>query len=182
MLSESRFIKISKYLSYHLRHAPEKIGLKLDESGWVPVLEFLDAAKKDQFPIFLQELKEVVENNDKKRYSFDPTGNLIRANQGHSIKIDLQLQEDVPPDILYHGTGQKAVESILHNGLCKMSRHHVHLSLDIETAKQVGKRHGKPVVFKVDAYTMSEAGYVFYRSDNGIWLVESVPPNYLEII
>ncbi len=181
MLSESRLTKISKYLSYHLRHAPEKLGLKLDQGGWVPVLDLLAAAKKDQFSISLQELKEVVDKNDKKRYSFDSTGTLIRANQGHSIKVDLQLQESVPPDILYHGTGHKAVESILLKGLSKMSRHHVHLSPDEETAKKVGKRHGKPVIFAVNAQAMHKAGYSFYCSDNGVWLVENVPPEYLQI-
>ncbi|MCT7948397.1 RNA 2'-phosphotransferase [Ancylothrix sp. C2] len=182
MLSESRLVKISKYLSYHLRHAPEKLGLKLDEGGWVPVLDLLESAKKDQFPISLEELKQVVDKDDKKRYSFDFTDKLIRANQGHSIKVDLQLKEALPPDILYHGTGQKTVESILHKGLSKMSRHHVHLSADMETAKKVGKRHGKPVILAVDAQTMYKAGYPFYCSDNGVWLVESVPPEYLQLI
>lgn len=182
MLSESRLTKISKYLSYHLRHAPEKLGLKVDQGGWVRVLDLLAAAKKDQFLISLEELTEVVDKNDKKRYSFDSTGTLIRANQGHSIKVDLQLQESLPPDILYHGTGHKTVESILQKGLSKMSRHHVHLSPDLDTAKKVGSRHGKPVVFAVNAKKMQEEGHSFYCSDNGVWLVENVPPEYLQII
>ncbi|MBR8832499.1 MAG: RNA 2'-phosphotransferase [Stigonema ocellatum SAG 48.90 = DSM 106950] len=128
-------------------------------------------------------LYEVVAQNDKKRFSFDSTGTLIRANQGHSIEIDLQLIPVVPPDTLYHGTGHQAVESIEKTGLNKMSRHHVHLSKDIATAKTVGARHGKPVVFAVDAAAMYLADrYEFYCSDNGVWLVEHVPPEYLQQI
>jgi putative RNA 2'-phosphotransferase len=127
-------------------------------------------------------LNEVVASNDKKRFSFDSTGTLIRANQGHSVEIDLQLEPAIPPDVLYHGTGHGAVEAILREGLCKMSRHHVHLSKDIATAKTVGARHGRPVVFAVDAAAMHEAGYTFYCSENGVWLVDSVPPEYLNQI
>ena len=114
-------------------------------------------------------------------FLFDETGILIRANQGHSIKIDLQLVSQIPPDILYHGTGHKSVESILTNGLSKMSRHHVHLSRDISTAQKVGARHGKPVVLLVHAMAMHENGYLFYCSDNDVWLVDNVPPKYLQI-
>jgi len=139
----------------------------------------INACKKHSFPVTYAELNEVVARNDKKRFSFDATGTLIRANQGHSVEIDLQLEPAVPPDVLYHGTGHGAVESIMQCGLCKMSRHHVHLSEDIETARKVGTRHGRPVVFAVDAAAMYEAGYKFYRSDNGVWLVDRVPPEYL---
>ncbi|MBR8835529.1 MAG: RNA 2'-phosphotransferase [Stigonema ocellatum SAG 48.90 = DSM 106950] len=181
-MENSRLLKISKYLSKYLRHQPHRIGIQLAPGGWVCVDELLAACEKNQFPISREELNEVVAQNDKKRFSFDSTGTLIRANQGHSVEVDLQLTPAVPPDILYHGTGHKAVESILQTGLNKMSRHHVHLSKDIATAKTVGARHGKPVVFVIDAATMHKAGYEFYCSDNGVWLVECVPPEYLQEI
>jgi putative RNA 2'-phosphotransferase len=178
-MNNSRLVKISKYLSKHLRHEPERIGLKLAPGGWVSVDELLAACKNHSFPINRAELNEVVANNDKKRFSFDATDTLIRANQGHSVEIDLQLEAVVPPDVLYHGTGHGAVEAILCEGLRKMSRHHVHLSTDIITAKKVGTRHGRPVVFTVDAAAMHEEGYTFYCSENGVWLVDNVPPKYL---
>lgn len=181
MMSESRVIKISKYLSYHLRHRPDEIGLELAPGGWVPVDELLAAAQKHAFLIHRNELEEVVVRNDKKRFSFDATGTLIRANQGHSVEVDLQLEEAVPPDVLYHGTGHRAVESIMQMGLSKMSRHHVHLSVDMATAKKVGQRHGRPVVFAVNSAAMYGAGYTFYCSNNGVWLVDHVPPGYLQI-
>ncbi|OCQ90450.1 RNA 2'-phosphotransferase [Nostoc sp. MBR 210] len=178
-MNTPRLVKISKFLSKYLRHQPESLGIKLAPGGWVAVDELLAACAKHKFPITRQELTAVVATNDKQRFSFDSTGTLIRANQGHSVEVDLQLLPAVPPDELYHGTGHKAVESILQTGLSKMSRHHVHLSQDITTAKTVGARHGKPVVFAVDTATMYQAGYIFYCSDNGVWLVDAVPPEYL---
>jgi putative RNA 2'-phosphotransferase len=124
-------------------------------------------------------LDEVVARNNKRRFSFDPTGTLIRANQGHSVAVDLQLEPVEPPAVLYHGTGHGAVEPIRREGLRKMARHHVHLSSDRETARAVGARHGRPVVFMVNAAAMRSAGHLFYRSDNGVWLVDHVPPEYL---
>jgi putative RNA 2'-phosphotransferase len=172
--------KISKYLSYHLRHHPEKLGLMLESGGWVRVDELLAAAKQNDFPITEAELQEVVANNEKQRFSFDETHLRIRANQGHSVTVDLQLTAAVPPDVLYHGTaGKTAIESIGQEGLRKMSRHHVHLSADTDTAKKVGQRRGKPVIFQIDAAAMHRDGYVFYCSDNGVWLVDRVPPDYL---
>ncbi|MCC5638262.1 RNA 2'-phosphotransferase [Nostoc sp. CHAB 5844] len=181
-MNTSRLVKISKFLSKYLRHQPESLGITLAPGGWVAVDELLAACAKNKFPITRQELAAVVATNDKQRFSFDSTGILIRANQGHSIEIDLQLLPAVPPDVLYHGTGHKAVESILQTGLCRMSRHHVHLSQDNTTAKTVGARHGKPVVFAVDAGAMYQAGYIFYCSENGVWLVDAVPPEYLRQI
>ena len=181
-MNNSRLVKISKYLSKHLRHQPERIGIKLAPGGWVAVDELIAACKKHSFPINRIELDEVVASNDKKRFSFDATGTLIRANQGHSVEVDLQLEPAIPPDVLYHGTGHGAVEAILREGLCKMSRHHVHLSKDFATAKAVGARHGRPVVFTVDAAAMHEAGYTFYCSENGVWLVAGVPPKYLQFV
>jgi putative RNA 2'-phosphotransferase len=178
-MNNSRLVKISKYLSKHLRHQPERIGIKLAPGGWVSVDELLNACQNHSFPINRAELNEVVTSNDKKRFSFDTTATLIRANQGHSVEIDLQLEPAVPPNVLYHGTGHGAVETILREGLRKMSRHHVHLSTDVATAQKVGTRHGRPVVFTVDAAAMHQAGYTFYCSDNGVWLVDCVPPEYL---
>ena len=178
-MNNSRLVKISKYLSYHLRHRPDKLGLHLAPGGWVSVDELLAACKKYKFPLKRTELNEVVERNNKKRFSFDATGTRIRANQGHSVQVDLQLEPVVPPDVLYHGTGRSAAESIRRQGLCKMSRHHVHLSTDIATARNVGKRWGHPVIFAVDAAAMHKAGYTFYCSENGVWLVEQIPPEYL---
>ena len=179
-MNNYRLVKISKYLSKHLRHQPERLGLKLAPGGWVAVDELLSACAKSYFPISRNELNEVVEKNDKKRFSFDSTGTLIRANQGHSVEVDLQLESAVPPDVLYHGTGHGAVELIMQHGLNKMSRHHVHLSQNIETAIKVGSRHGKPVVFVVDAAAMYSSGYTFYCSDNGVWLVDGVPSEFLQ--
>lgn len=181
-MDNSRVVKISKYLSKHLRHQPERIGIKLALGGWVVVDELIAACQKHSFPINRNELEEVVVSNDKKRFSFDSTGSLIRANQGHSVEVDLQLEPTMPPAVLYHGTGHGSVEAILRSGLCKMSRHHVHLSQDITTAKTVGARHGRPVVFAVDSAAMYEADHRFYCSDNGVWLVDSVPSEYLHRI
>lgn len=181
-MNNFRLVKISKYLSKYLRHQPEQIGIKLAAGGWVSVDELLSACKKHSFPINRNELEVVVTNNDKKRFSFDSTGSLIRANQGHSVEVDLQLEPTMPPDVLYHGTGHGTVEAIQRQGLGKMSRHHVHLSADITTAKTVGARHGRPVVFAVDSAAMQAAGYSFYCSENGVWLVDSVPPEYLQQI
>ncbi|MCW5315117.1 RNA 2'-phosphotransferase [Nostoc sp. KVJ3] len=181
-MSDPRPIKISKYLSKYLRHTPDAIGIKLAPGGWVAVDELINACAKNKFPITRQELQAVVESSDKQRFALDSTGTLIRANQGHSVEVDLQLEPAVPPDELYHGTGHKSVDSILETGLRKMSRHHVHLSKDIATAQTVGARHGKAVVFAVSATAMHQAGYIFYCSDNGVWLVDRVPPEYLQKI
>jgi putative RNA 2'-phosphotransferase len=181
-MNNSRLVKVSKYLSKHLRHQPERLGLTLAPGGWVCADDLLTACATYQFRITRAELEEVVATNDKQRFSFDPTGTLIRASQGHSVEVDLQLQPQVPPDVLYHGTGEKAVESILQSGLIKMSRHHVHLSRDVETARRVGTRHGRPVVFAINSAAMHKAGFTFYCSENGVWLVDQVPPEYLTLL
>jgi putative RNA 2'-phosphotransferase len=178
-MDSTRRVKISKYLSKHLRHEPERLGLRLTHGGWVPIEALLDACRSHRFPITREELDEVVRTRDKQRFAFDPTGTQIRANQGHSVAVDLQLEPVAPPALLYHGTGQPSVESILESGLKKMARHHVHLSADVATAVKVGARHGKPVVLVIDAAAMRQAGYVFYRSANGVWLVDDVPPQCL---
>ncbi|MCA1558359.1 MAG: RNA 2'-phosphotransferase [Acidobacteria bacterium] len=178
-MDETRLVKVSKYLSKHLRHQPERLGLTLAPGGWVRVYELLAACMAHNFPLTREELDEVVERNDKRRFSFDDTGERIRASQGHSVEVDLQLVAAEPPAVLYHGTARRSAESILRGGLSKMSRHHVHLSSDVETARKVGARHGKPIIFRVDAAAMRGEGFEFYVSDNGVWLVESVPPEYL---
>lgn len=129
-------------------------------------------------PISQDELEEVVANSDKQRFALDATGSKIRANQGHSVPVELQLLPQVPPPILYHGTSTRSIVVILEQGLLKMRCHHVHLSSDVETAHRVGKRHGSPVVLRVDAASMYQAGYVFYCSDNGVWLTDRVPPRF----
>lgn len=178
-MDSQRLIRISKYLSKHLRHTPHKLGLTLAPGGWVEVERLLSACRQHQFPITAAELNEVVDQNDKQRFSFDSSRTRIRANQGHSVEVDLELTPLEPPAMLYHGTGEKSVGSILQQGISRMNRQHVHLSADIETALKVGARHGKPVVFEVNTGQMHRDGHLFYRSDNGVWLVDQVPPRYL---
>jgi len=175
-------VRISKYLSKHLRHEPQRLGLQLEPSGWVSVDALLAACAADRFPITRDELVEVVRNNDKQRFAFDPTQTRIRASQGHSTPVDLQLEPAKPPAILYHGTPSRNVEVILRNGLSKMARHHVHLSATVATAELVGKRRGRPVVLVVDAEAMDRDGFVFYCSANGVWLTDHVPPKYLRLL
>lgn len=179
-MEAKRLTKVSKYLAKHLRHAPERIGLKLESGGWVQVETLLQACAKNGMKISRAELDEVVAKNDKKRFSFDEPKTRIRANQGHSVEVDLQLEEQAPPDVLYHGTATHLAPNIWRDGLKKMRRHHVHLSRDVETATKVGARHGKPLVFTVDAKTMSADGFTFFCSDNGVWLCDEVPAQYLK--
>jgi len=181
-MEQTRLVKISKYLSKHLRHTPERLGLTLAVGGWVSVEALLSACAAHQFPFTLTELEAVVAASDKQRFSFDETKTRIRANQGHSVAVDLQLEPQTPPAVLYHGTGEKSVPAILRSGLLKMSRHHVHLSRELETARKVGMRHGRPVILAIDTVAMQQAGFTFYCSDNGVWLVDEVPSQYLEVL
>jgi len=176
---EKRLITVSKYLAKYLRHAPHELGLTLQPGGWVLVDDLLAAAQKHGFPIFCDELVECVETNNKQRFAFDVSGELIRANQGHSVEVDLQLAEREPPDLLYHGTVGRFIPSILELGLLPGKRHHVHLSGDVETARKVGERRGMPVILTVDARRMHRDGHKFYLSANGVWLTDSVPPGCL---
>jgi len=178
-VTEKRRISVSKYLAKYLRHAPADLGLTLRPGGWVPVDDLLAAASAHGFPIAYDELVECVETNDKRRYSFDETGDLVRANQGHSVEVDLQLEGREPPSVLYHGTVDRFLPSIQADGLNKGRRHHVHLSADRETARKVGARRGRPVVLTVDAARMHGDGHAFFRSANGVWLTDRVPPGYL---
>ncbi len=178
-MNEARLVKISKYLSKHLRHDPEGLGLTLAPGGWVGTGDLLAACAHQGVEFSRADLEEVVAKNSKQRFSFDATGTLIRASQGHSIDVDLQLSPALPPDLLYHGTGHLTAPLIARTGLEKMRRHHVHLSADTETARTVGSRHGRPVIFTVLAAQMADAGHMFYRSDNGVWLTDRVPPEFL---
>ena len=178
-MDDRRRVKISKYLAKHLRHQPERIGLRLQPGGWVPVGELLEACAAYGFRLSRVELDEVVASNDKQRFAFDDTGLLIRASQGHSVEVDLGLAEVTPPARLYHGTGAGSVEAILREGLQPMGRQHVHLSPDALTARRVGARHGRPEVLIIDAGGMHSVGHVFYCSANGVWLTLVVPKQYI---
>jgi putative RNA 2'-phosphotransferase len=178
-MDSKRLVHVSKYLSKHLRHEPERLGLTLEPGGWVRVEDLLAGCERHGFRLSRTELIEVVQKNDKQRFSFDESGERIRANQGHSTEVDLQLEPVTPPDVLYHGTAEDVVDEILRTGLKRMARHHVHLSITVPAARTVGARHGRPVVLVVDAAGMSQAGILFYRSANNVWLVDTVPPQYL---
>ncbi|HVK06943.1 MAG TPA: RNA 2'-phosphotransferase [Armatimonadaceae bacterium] len=178
-MDEARTVRVSKFLSKHLRHAPQEIGITLAEGGWVEVDDLLAACGRRGMSLSRAELEHVVASNDKQRFSFDETGARIRANQGHSVDVDLRLEAVTPPDELFHGTGHQTADAIAREGLRAMRRHHVHLSRDVETARRVGARHGRPVIFAVDSKAMAEAGHLFYVSDNGVWLTDAVPPTFL---
>ena len=175
--------RLGRFISLVLRHKPETIGLKLDKNGWVNCGELINGINRTgKYYINSDILDEIVRTNSKKRYSFSEDGKRIRANQGHSVKVDVGLKECRPPEFLYHGTAEKSLEAIFREGLKPMGRLYVHLSPDIETAINVGKRHGKPVVLRIDAGEMYLSGdYKFFLSENGVWLAESVPPEYINL-
>ncbi len=176
-----RSIRVSKFLAKYLRHEPEALGLTLMPGGWVSVAAVIEGARQKHFTLTVEEIKECVKTNDKKRFSLDETQTLIRANQGHSTEVDLQLAEATPPDVLFHGTVGSAVSEIVHRsaGLKKMKRHHVHLSKDRETAIKVGSRRGKAFILTINAKKMVEDGFKFYVSENGVWLTDHVPVEYI---
>lgn len=174
-------IQTSKYISLILRHKPETIGIVLDKNGWANVDELIKGVSKTH-PLTMESLEEIVKNDSKQRFCFNEDKTLIRANQGHSISVDVELEEAIPPKFLYHGTGEKYVESICKLGLIPKSRLYVHLSKDYDTALKVGSRHGKPTVFLIDCEKMVADGYVFYKSVNGVWLIKNVPTNYISKI
>jgi putative RNA 2'-phosphotransferase len=178
-MNDRQRTRASKFLSKHLHHDPAGLGLTLEAGGWVAVDALLDGCRGAGTPLSRDELAEIVADSDKRRFAFDETGTHIRANQGHSVEIDLQLESAEPPAVLYHGTGADTVPVVLRDGLRKMRRHHVHLSPDVETATRVGARHGRPVVLAVDAAAMTRAGHRFYVSANGVWLTDEVPPAFL---
>ena len=168
----------SKYISLILRHKPEVIGITLDEYGWANVDELIEGVSRTH-KLDMAILEQIVAEDEKQRYSFNEDKTLIRANQGHSIPVDVELEEQQPPEILYHGTGEKYVASIDAQGLIPKSRLYVHLSRDEETANKVGSRHGKPVIYKVNSGDMYRDGYKFFCSVNGVWLTNEVPVKYL---
>ena len=176
---KDRYVRISKFLSLVLRHRPEKVGLTLGDGGWVSVSELLRAFEAAGFPLRLADLQEVVRTNDKQRFSFSPDGRLIRANQGHSVKVELGYEATLPPPVLYHGTAERSLPSIKRQGLVKGRRHHVHLSDRPETAAAVGRRYGVPVVLEIASGRMHRDGHSFFRSANGVWLAEFVPAEYI---
>ncbi|MBL4772974.1 MAG: RNA 2'-phosphotransferase [Alcanivoracaceae bacterium] len=171
--------KISKFLSYVLRHKPEAIGIQLSAEGWIGVEELITAASKDGNNLSRTLLDEVVFTNDKQRFAYSADGLSIRANQGHSVDIELALKPTVPPDTLYHGTATRFIESIKEQGLIKKQRQHVHLSALYETAVSVGQRHGKPVVLSINAKQMNDDGHLFYLSKNSVWLTDFVAVEYI---
>lgn len=173
---------ISKYMSLILRHKPDVIGIELDEHGWANVNDLISGIEKDNHGFNFELLEEIVRSDSKQRYSFNDDKSFIRANQGHSINVDVELKEKEPPEYLYHGTGEKYVKSINQDGLIPKSRLYVHLSKDIKTAENVGKRHGKEVVYRINSGQMYRDGYKFYLSENGIWLTKEVPIKYLEMV
>ncbi len=172
---------LGKFISLILRHKPETIGIELDERGWADVNELIAGVQKTSPDFNMEVLEEIVRSNSKQRYSFNDDHTKIRANQGHSIQVDVELKEETPPAILYHGTGEKSVASIQEQGLLPQSRLYVHLSKDKSTAINVGSRHEKPVFFTVQSGSMHEEGYKFFLSENGVWLTKNVPQKYLRI-
>ena len=172
--------KLSKFLSLILRHKPEEIGISLDAHGWADAEELIAGIDRTgRYQIDRTVLEEIVRTDEKGRYAFNEDGTKIRANQGHSVQVDVELTQCEPPEFLWHGTAERFVPAILAEGLKPMSRLYVHLSPDEETARRVGTRHGKPHIFLVKSGEMARQGYVFYKSANGVWLTAHVPPEYL---
>ncbi len=174
-----KLVKLGRFISLVLRHSPETIGIKLDKNGWANVEELLNLMNKNGKKIDINTLNEIVETNNKKRYEFSDDFKKIRACQGHSISVDLELEQAVPPEFLYHGTAVKNIESIKVTGIKKADRQYVHLSADYDTAYNVGKRHGKPYTIKVLSGKMDKDGKKFYISKNKVWLSENISPEYL---
>jgi putative RNA 2'-phosphotransferase len=182
MTSQQDLTTTSKFLSLVLRHKPQTIGLTLDAAGWVEIDVLLAKAAAAGRSLTRQLLEEVVETSDKERFAFSEDGSRIRANQGHSVEVDLGLPPVVPPAVLYHGTALRFLDSILADGLIKRKRHHVHLSENIPTALAVGTRYGAPVLLAIDAERMSKEGLLFFRTENNVWLTDQVPADYLSIV
>ncbi len=179
MISEKQQTRISKFLSLVLRHKPETIGIELDQNGWIDINQLIEKSNKYGIQFDRETLNHIVATNSKKRFAFNDKFDKIRASQGHSIEIELGYTNQKPPKILFHGTSEKSVQSILGNGLKKQNRQHVHLSSNIETANKVGQRHGKPHIFKVFAEQMFNDNFKFFISENGVWLTDNVPEKYL---
>lgn len=178
-MSKSNQKAVSKFLSFVLRHCPEDIGLELDTEGWTLISELIDKAQP-KMTLSLELIEQVVSSSDKQRFKISDDGLKIRANQGHSIKVDLKLTAKEPPSELFHGTATRFLDSIKKEGLKPGQRHHVHLSTDVETAISVGKRYGKPMILEIDSGSMRQQGYEFFLSENNVWLVGEVPPEFIK--
>ena len=178
-MNEKNKKTISKFLSLILRHKPEEIGLNLDENGWANMEDLIQKSARKNIRFSFTDLEEIVTTNDKQRFIFNKEKTNIRANQGHSIEIDLALDPIAPLNFLYHGTAEKNLSSILENGIQKMNRQHVHLSQEKDTATKVGSRHGKPIILIIQSGKMYEDGLHFYKSDNNVWLTDFVDKKYI---
>ncbi|MCL1992964.1 MAG: RNA 2'-phosphotransferase [Spirochaetes bacterium] len=178
-MTDKETISASKFMSLVLRHKPAAAGITLDSNGWAQTTALIDGMNQAGHNITLDNLKEIVLKNNKQRFKFSEDYGKIRANQGHSIAVDVEMQERQPPDILYHGTATKFLGAIKNEGIIAKNRLHVHLSPDKETAVTVGQRHGKPVVLTINAAKMHQDGIAFYLSDNGVWLTATVPVKYI---
>ncbi|WBW94719.1 RNA 2'-phosphotransferase [Oceanirhabdus sp. W0125-5] len=176
---KNKSTNLSRFLSMILRHKPQVIGIKLDRNGWCSVEELLDKMNAFGKKITIEDLNKIVKTDNKQRYSFSEDKKRIRANQGHSIYVELGLKESVPPVILFHGTVDRFLDNIKDKGLLKMSRQHVHLSGDIKTAEKVGNRRGTAIILKIEAGKMHRDGFKFYLSENGVWLTDYVPSEYI---
>lgn len=172
-------VQLSKFLSFVLRHKPDAIGLTLDPQGWAPIDELLVKSDAAGTRFSREELLQIVATSDKKRFSLSEDGQRIRAAQGHSVTVELCLSPQAPPTVLYHGTAERFVDSILSEGLKPQARQQVHLSADEAIAYRVGQRHGKPVILKIEALRMHAKGFKFFLADNGVWLTDQVPPGFL---
>ncbi|MCD8739054.1 RNA 2'-phosphotransferase [Mucilaginibacter roseus] len=181
-MSNNLSVKISRLMSLALRHSPETLGITLDENGWCEVPKLLTGLENKGHSINIDTLTAIVKSNEKQRFAFDDSGTRIRANQGHSLNVDLGLSEAVPPEYLFHGSTVSNLASIQANGLLKGGRQHVHLSTDFDTVLAVGKRHGKPLIFQVSAGKMATEGYKFFVSANEVWLTDFVPPEFIQVL
>jgi putative RNA 2'-phosphotransferase len=178
-MNEKDQVRLSKFLSLILRHEPGRVGLALDEAGWVGMAELLDAMARHGHVVTREALLHVVETSDKKRFALSEDSQRIRASQGHSVEVELGYEPATPPAVLYHGTVDRFLDSIRAKGLVKGERHHVHLSADVETATRVGARRGRAVVLTIDAAGMAQEGLLFYLSANGVWLTDHVPARFI---
>lgn len=179
-MDKNKLRRASKFLSLVLRHEPGKIGIQLDAQGWTSVDGLLEGMARGKLALSLDELRTIVAENNKKRFSYNEDQTMIRASQGHSIKVSFEYPAKMPPEFLYHGTVARFMTSIREHGLKAKNRHHVHLSMDVQTANAVGARRGVPVLLTIDARRMADDGYLFYLSDNGVWLTENVPALFIK--
>jgi putative RNA 2'-phosphotransferase len=178
-MTRKETVKTSKFLSLILRHEPERVGLKLDSAGWVAVDVLLEAVNRHGTPLSREQLAHIVATSEKKRFAVSEDGQSIRANQGHSVEVELGYAAATPPELLYHGTAEQFVEAIRKEGLSKMERHHVHLTEDKAMTMQVATRRGRPVLLTIHAGDMHRGGHTFYRSANNVWLVDHVQPEFI---